>query len=196
MDATQLLLAPLIPVNNIIHDLADDLTDVDWTTRVLPDTNLIAFELWHVARAQDWAVQTMICGVPELSADPIWSGRLGAPITQGIGVGLSQEQADQLAHALHRADILAYADAVHARILAWLGAISDDELEHVPDVTARIAPYAVYQEPALRETAPWVFENAPIWAFLTRACIGHARGHLAEVDLLKRQLRRQAGSRH
>ena len=62
-------------VNQILHDVGDDLTPDELTTRVLPHTNLLAFDLWHVARAQDWALQTLVRGVPEVIDDPRWQGR-------------------------------------------------------------------------------------------------------------------------
>ena len=189
MLAVQMLEAQLSRVNTILHDVTDDLTEAEWTTRALPGTNLLAFEVWHMVRAQDWAVHTMMLGVPEVISDPIWSGR-GGLTTPGLGVGFSQAQADELARAVRRQDVVAYADAVHERIIAWLDTISDDELEQVSDVAAHIEPHPVYQEPALRETAPWLFEGVPAWHFLTRSCIAHAHGHLTEADLLKRQLRR------
>lgn len=195
MLAIQMLQAQLTGVHNILHDLADDLTDAEWTSHTLPGANLIAFDLWHVARAQDWAVRTMIRGVPEVAAAPRWSGRLGARNAPGLGVGLSTERADALGRALRRQDVVAYADAVHDSLLSWLGSVGERALEAIPDVNAHIAQYPEYQEPALRETAPWLFEGVPAWHFLTRSCIGHALGHLTTVDILKQHLRRDAETR-
>lgn len=188
MRATVLLERQLTSVNQILHDVADDLTPDELTTRILPDTNLLAFNLWHVARAQDWAVQTLVRGVPEIVDEPQWQGR-GRLATHGIGVGLTREEADDLAQALAKADILAYADAVHASILDWLRTLTDDGvLDAQPDVPAHLARYPVYLEPAMRAEVPWMFQQPPVWRCLAPA-IGHDRDHLAEIDLLKRQLR-------
>jgi hypothetical protein len=157
------------------------------TTRVLPHTNLLAFDLWHVARAQDWALQTLVRGVPEVIDDPRWQGR-GRLVTHGIGVGLSEAQADELARSLVLADILEYADTVHQALLAWLGTISDDELTRVPDIPTQLQRYPVYLEQAMREEVPWMFQHPQVWRCLMPA-LGHARDHLAEMDLLKQQRR-------
>ena len=152
---------------------------------------MIAFELWHMVRAQDWAVQTMIRGVPETMTEPRWKGRLGNLATVGVGVGLSQADADALGRMLPRQDVLDYGDEVLSRILSWLSNIDESALEEIPDVTAHVAPYPVYHEE--RGTlAPWTFEGVPAWQFLTRACIGHAFGHLTTIDILKEQFRQQA----
>src|SRR5262249_14343806 len=185
MRATELLERQLSTVNQILHDVADDLTRDELVTRALPTTNLLAFDLWHVARTQDWAVQTLARGVPELIDEPRWQGRLA---TRGIGVGLTEAQADSLARSLAAADILDYADAVHQTILTWLRTLPDEELERRPDVPAPPPRYPVYLEPAMCEEVPWMFERPPLWRCLGPA-IGHVRDHLAEVYLLKRQLR-------
>ena len=191
MRATELLERQLGSVNQILHDVAGDLAPNELITRALPNTNLLAFDLWHIARTQDWAVQTLARGVPELIDEPRWWGR-GRLATRGIGVGLTESQADDLARSLAAADILEYADAVHQTILNWLRTLSDEELEQGPDVPAHLARYPVYLEPAMREEVSWMFEQPPLWRCLSPA-IGHARDHLAEIDLLKRQLRARGG---
>jgi hypothetical protein len=178
----------LVSVNNILHTIADDLTAEELVTRVLPNTNLLAFDLWHVARAQDWALQTLVRGVPELIDGARWQG-YGALATHGIGVGMTEAQADALAQQMKLADLLAYADATHAAILEWLGALSDDDaLEQKPDVPAHLARYPVYLEPAMREEVPWMFLRPHVWLCLGPAN-GHVRDHLAAMDLLKQQAR-------
>jgi hypothetical protein len=187
MRAAALLERQFASVHQILHDIADDLTPDELTTRALPDTNLLAFDLWHIARAQDWALQTLVRGVPELIEQPRWQGR-GELATHGIGVGLSQERADALAHTLALPDLLEYAGAVHQEILAWLGAATDDALDDQPDVPAHLARYPVYLETAMREEAPWMFQQPPVWRCLAPA-LGHDRDHLAQMELIKQRLR-------
>ena len=190
MRATVLLERQFAGVNQILHDVASDLTPDELTTRILPNTNLLAFDLWHVARTQDWAVQTLARGVPEVIEQPRWQdcGQLASYAAHGIGVGLTQAQADELARALALADVLAYADAVHQEILAWLRTLPDDALDSQPDVPEHLARHPVYLGAAMRHEVPWMFELPPLWRCLNPA-IGHDRDHLAEMDLLKRQAR-------
>ena len=187
MHATELLARQFSSVNQILHDLADDLTPDELIARILPRTNLLAFDLWHVARTQDWALQTLVRGVPELIDEPRWQGR-GRLATHGIGVGLSEAEADDLARNLAAADVLAYADAVHQTILTWLSASGDEDLSREPDVPVHLQRYPIYLEPAMREEVPWMFQHPQVWRCLAPA-LGHARDHLAKVELLKLQLR-------
>jgi hypothetical protein len=187
MRAMMLLERQFTSVNGILHDIADDLSAEELTTRIFPHTNLLAFDLWHVARTQDWALQTLIRGIPEIIDAPYWQGR-GRLATHGIGVGLTEEQADDLARTLKLNDILEYADATHQAILDWLRSSPDEALDETPDVPAHLTRYPVYLETAMREEVPWMFERPPVWRCLNPA-LGHVRDHLAEMDLLKRQVR-------
>ncbi len=187
MRATELLTLQFETVHQVLHDVADDLTPEEWTTRILPRTNLLAFDLWHVARTQDWALQTLVRGVPEMIDEPRWQGR-GRLATAGIGVGLSEAEADDLARAVTRDDVLEYAGAVHHGLIAWLADVADDELDREPDIPAHLQRYPVYLEPAMREEVPWMFRQPRVWRCLSPA-LAHVRDHLAEMDLSKRQLR-------
>ncbi len=189
MRATELLERQFNSVNQILHDITNDLTPEDLTSRVLPHTNLLGFDLWHVARTQDWALQTLVRGIPEIIGEPHWERLRLAP---GIGVGLSEAQADDLAHRVVLAETLEYADATHRAILEWLRKVSDRALIRTPDVPKHLTRYPVYLEQAMRDEVPWMFERPQVWRCLAPA-LGHVRDHLAEMDLLKSQLRiRQA----
>jgi len=181
------LIAQFAVVNKNLHEIASDLTPDELVTRALPNTNVIGFDLWHIARAQDWAAQTMARGVPEVLEDPRWQ-ILGSPSRVGIGVGMTEAEADTLAHTFALQDLLAYANAVHQAIVGWLATLSDDDMDTQPDVPAHIARHAPYLSDAMREEVPWMYQPPPMWRCLNPG-LGHAREHLAEIDLLKHQLR-------
>lgn len=191
MRATTLQQRQFTAINTILHDIAADLTPDELTTRILPHTNLLAFDLWHVARTQDWAVQTLVRGLPEEIEDPRWQG-CGMLATYGIGVGFTESQADELARTLVLSDILAYADVVHQSIIGWLDTLPDEALDERPNVPAHLARYPIYLEAAMREEVPWMFEQPQAWRCVAPA-LAHVRDHLAKMDLLKRQLRARAG---
>jgi len=189
MQTPELLLLQFASVNGMFHAIADDLSDEEWTTRILPDTNLPGFDLWHVARTQDWALHTLIRGLPEVISDSQWAGK-GGLTTPGIGVGMTQAEADRLAREVTKADVLLYADAVHARLLAWLSAIDEQVLDNTPDILTHYQQHPEYLTPAMRAEVPWIAGQPSVWRCLAPA-LGHARDHLAEVGLLKRHWRRQ-----
>jgi hypothetical protein len=187
MRLSDYLIAQFTVVNNNLHAITDDLTPNELVTRALPNTNLIGFDLWHIARVQDWAAQTMARGVPEIVEGEQWR-TLGNPSLTGVGVGMTETEADALAHTFALPDLLAYADAVHQAIVTWLATLSDDDLDAQPDVPAHIKRYPPYLSHAMRTEVPWMHQQPPMWRCLNPG-LGHAREHLAQIELLKRRLR-------
>jgi hypothetical protein len=145
MQTTTLLQVQYNGIHQILHMVADDLTQTEWTTCVFPGTNRPSFTCWHVVRTWDWAIQTGIRGVPEVIADERWTDWNELTRT-GIGAGLSLEQANEIPQLVSPGKVLAYADAVHSTIK-----LSDDDRETIPDMKAHMAPYPTYQLPDFRE---------------------------------------------
>lgn len=194
MRATQLLQVQFQGTRARFHAIIDDLTDEEWTTRVLPETNLMAFDLWHVARTHDTAVQLFTRGVPEVIKQERWANH-GTLTTPGFGLKLSRDQADDLAHGLTQADVAAYADAVFGEIDTWLESLGDGDLDAIPDYAAHLMNEPVYQQdPSLLKEILEDAEGTPVWGDLLGYCIGHCRTHLSENAMFKEQLRLRAAS--
>jgi hypothetical protein len=187
MRLPEYLIAQFTVVNNNLHEIASDLTPDELVTRALPNTNLIGFDLWHVARVQDWAAQTLARGVAEIIEDARWQP-LGSPSRTGIGVGMTEAEADAIARSVVLPDLLAYADAVHQAIVTWLATLSDDDMDTQPDVPAHIERHQPYFSDVMREEVPWMYQQPPLWRCLGPG-LGHAREHFALIELLKAQLR-------
>jgi hypothetical protein len=183
MQATKLLRTELEWLNMGFHAAVDDMTDEEWTARVLPGMNLPGFTLWHAARTPDFIVQTILRHVPEVITQERWAACAGLN-TPGLGLTVSLEEADAIARTVKREDVSAYADAVLTEVLAWLDTLSDDELDIAPNWHAYIHEYPVYNIPDFVE-----LPASPIWDELLGTCGLHVRGHLTEVALIKQQIR-------
>src|SRR2546423_8204600 len=113
-----MLVQQLETVNLRLHHSAGDLTADELTVHVLPGVNPLGFIVWHMARSQDWGVNTAIRNVPELITRSPW--RDDTIAIPGIGTGFETQQADHVARRVDLRSLLAYADAVHAESVAWL----------------------------------------------------------------------------
>lgn len=189
MRAIDVLLKQINGAHSLYHTVADDLTESEWTARAFSGSNLPGFTLWHLPRTRDWAVQTVIRGIPEVVAQERWHGK-GRLQTPGIGAGITREEADAIAAGVTRTDTVAYADAVHQTIVDWLCTLDDNDLDAIPDMAAHEAPYQEYQHPGFRAEVDDM-AGMPVWRFLIGPCIGHPRGHLGELDVLKQAIRSQ-----
>jgi hypothetical protein len=198
MDSIAMLRQQLHTVNLRLHHSAGDLTSAELTARPLPGVNPIGFILWHMARSQDWAVNTAIRGMPELIKREPWSwSNLAHP---GMGTGFDATEAVEVAREVELKPLLAYADEVYREAAAWLESLTEADLDVIPDVSAHDAPHPEYQTPGFRAEMDSGPEHddavadkggLPAWIFLTSVAVTHLHRHLGEVDLLKDLLRRQ-----
>lgn len=192
------MLAQQLDTANLrLHHSARDLTPEELTARPLPGVNPIGFILWHMARSQDWAVNTAIRNVPEVITQPPWRG--SAIAVPGIGTGFHLSQAVSVAGRIELPLLLDYADAVHGDSVRWLRTLDEAALDSIPDVAAHEAPHPEYQAPGFRAEMDGGPEHddavgrkggLPVWVFLTSVSVTHLHRHLGEVDLVKDLMRR------
>src|SRR5437773_12365213 len=110
MKAIEMLRQQLDTVHIRLHHSAGDLTSDELTRHVLPGVNPLGFIVWHMARSQDWGVNTAIRNVPELITRSPWRDCVVA--IAGIGTGFEAAQVDAVARRVHLESQLASADAV------------------------------------------------------------------------------------
>ena len=197
MNAISLLVQQLQTVNLRIHHSARDLTPEELVARPLRGVNPIGFLLWHMARSQDWAVNTAIRDVAEVIKREPWAGSpLAVP---GIGTGFELNEAAIAAARFELPELLRYADAVHDDTVGWLSTVDEAMLDFIPEVAAHDAPHPEYQTPGFRaemdsgpehDDAVGRKGGLPAWVFLTSVSITHLHRHLGELDLVKDLLRR------
>ena len=187
MNSITLLENILTNIHNTLHSVVDDLTEQEWKARPAPDQNMIGFRVWHLPRIQDNIIQTWIRGIPELVHGERWAHwEQFTPF--GSGVGITSEEADEIASGVQKVDVLAYADAVQQEILTWLRELSDDDLDRIPNSKEYLSSYAEYQTPGYHKEADGLL-GQPIWVMLMQPCTAHIHQHLGELMLVKEILR-------
>lgn len=196
-----MLAQQLETVNLRVHHSARDLTPAELAARPLPGVNPIAFLLWHMARSQDWAVNSAILDRPEVIMREPWTAT--ALAVPGTGTGFELDEAARIATRFTLGDLLGYADAVHRDTLAWLHTVDEGILDEIPDVAAHDARHPAYQTAGFRaemdsgpehDDAMSRSGGLPVWIFLTSVSITHLHRHLGELDLVKDLLRRSVSS--
>ena len=115
MRARDLLELQLNGSFNLLAERLEKTTDVEWTRRAIPGTNLVGFILWHGVRTIDWAVHTAVRGVPEVAAAARWAGRLQQQHAYGSGITL--EEADAAARGVGREVVREYLSDVRGSVI-------------------------------------------------------------------------------
>jgi uncharacterized damage-inducible protein DinB len=115
-------------VRSAVHDLSPE--QLAYAPR--EGANTIAWLVWHLTRIQDDHVAD-VQGTEQVWADGDWASRFGLPPgTLDTGYGYTAEQV-----AVVRPEgwgtLVEYYDAVHARTIAYLEHLTDDDLDRVVD---------------------------------------------------------------
>src|SRR5256712_9110358 len=114
------------------------LSDEQMRVRPREDLNSLAWLMWHIARAEDIMVNTVLAGRPQVF-DDTWKKRLG--ITRpDFGIGMTSAEVTQLTGQIDPGALRAYRDAVGLRTREVVGGFKP------PDWEGPVAAQAV--EPA------------------------------------------------
>jgi hypothetical protein len=155
MDARDYYLALYEHTHFVRHGKAqlvlDDPSPTQWRT-VLPDHNAIAWIVWHLARGEDWTIQTILQGREQLLTRDGWAARMGVA-EPGFGGGMPRAAMIALSEQIDLAALRGYYLAVTAATQAYMRAFDFDTLDAPFDVQRRLAlaPDAQGPSPLLRE---------------------------------------------
>ena len=192
MNAVSLLRTQLQRSFELIVEAADETSDNEWTAQVTAGQNPPGFTLWHCARAIGWAINCAIRGVPEVASNARWQRLLAS--TAWFGYEVNMETACEVAATVSRADVVEYVGELQKNVTPWLDALTDDELEGVPDLERNYRSNRMYLSSPRLEA--WIKEDSgtPVWEFLVGTCAGHVRAHFGEVKTQLQVLRSRVAS--
>jgi DinB superfamily len=177
-------------INANYHGIVGDFTEKEWVSRPVPGQNMVGYIAWHIPRTQDMQVQTWIRGVPEVVQGERWMAWRSLK-GLGSGVGISLDEADQVARLVKRVDVIDYADAVLQEISGWLEGLNESDLDLRADYVQRMTAYPEYQTSEFIEEVRDLLDQ-PTWGLLMRPCFGHIHRHLGELEAVKSILRSRA----
>src|SRR5437879_441266 len=95
------------------------LTDEQMRVRPRADLNSLAWLLWHIARAEDIFVNSVLSGRAQVFEDQ-WAKRLGVS-RRDFGIGMTSGEVEQVTRDLDLAALREYRDAVGRRTREVVG---------------------------------------------------------------------------
>lgn len=143
----------------------------------------LAWLIWHIARGEDVAVNTLVRGEPQVLVRDCWAARFGLDEPHP-GLGLDDENEDFVC-GVDPATLLEYYAAVSHETKGWLRTAPLEILDDLPDVEGLLLPGAPTAQ------AEWMREEwagKPASFFLNWAVIGHGLMHIGEMFTVKGQL--------
>jgi hypothetical protein len=131
MTSAEVLMDAFGRIRNDVHRVVDGLSREQLAARLDSDANSIGWLIWHLTRIQDDHVAG-VAGTEQVWTSAGWADRFGLPLDpadHGFG-----HTSDQVASVIVDAGPLAgYYDAVHAATVAYVGGLTDSDLDRVVD---------------------------------------------------------------
>jgi len=132
MEFRELLLNAFDNVEEAVRGAVEGIDPELLTARIGPGANTVAWLVWHLTRVQDDHVAE-VAGRPQVWQEGDWARRFGLdPGATETGYGWSAEQVAGLRPESGEA-LVAYYDAVAERTTAFLGTLTDADLDRVVD---------------------------------------------------------------
>jgi hypothetical protein len=193
MDARQLFLARHAGVHSR-NEGWWKLEDMVWSElptdalrrRPTPEFNSIAWLVWHMARCEDVAVNTVLRGTQEVLDRDAWLAKLHID-SRHIGTGATPDEVEALSRMIDLDALRAYRAAVWCETRGWAAALDFETLNGtISPLDARRAA----DLGAFGEHGAWV---EPFWAtsewsraeFLFWLAIEHNWLHLGEIWVIR-----------
>lgn len=131
MTPAEVLVDALTRTADGVTDVLDRSTEDDLAHRPTPDANSIGWLVWHLARIQDHHVSG-VSGLEQVYTAQGFARRFDLPFDDGAtGYGHSPQDVAQVRPP---ATLLReYSGAVHAHCVAWIGTLSETDLDRVVD---------------------------------------------------------------
>lgn len=129
MDACEFFLLRYWRLHEIVmQSLLTELTDNQIRCRPVAGVNTIAWIVWHVARAEDIAVNRFVAHSPQLFFDGGWGTRMNVPYSD-FGVGMTADEVSDLSARIDLDALRAYWVAVEQRALSVVAGLRAQDLD-------------------------------------------------------------------
>lgn len=135
------------------------------------DTSIL-FALWHAYRAEDEILHALVMQSPSVFRSEGWAARLPVAETGATAFGNGLTRAQIGAIDVDAGEVLRYAEAVGASMIAWLAAATEEERAAEVRLPFFAGVYPHVDALSKEETI----------AFFS---IGHVSEHLGEVQFIK-----------
>lgn len=120
-------------ISGVVHSALNGASIEVLTFRVDPGANTMAWLIWHLTRIQDDHVSELL-GEEQVWTAGAWMDRFGLPF--GSDATGYRQSAREVATVRVEAELLAgYYDAVHARTMAYLQTLTDEDLPRIVDTS-------------------------------------------------------------
>ena len=158
-------------------------TDEQMRVRPREDLNSLAWLMWHIARAEDIMVNTMLTGRPQ-AWDAAWAKRLGVT-RPDFGIGMTSPEVTELTRQVELGALREYRDAVGRRTREVVGGFTPQDWDGAvtPEAVERAAALGAFG--ARTEMLVKAFPGRPRALVLSGIALFHPAGHMGEAATVR-----------
>jgi len=159
------------------------LTDEQMRVRPREDLNSLAWLLWHISRAEDIFLNTIIAGRAQVFEDG-WVKRLGVT-RRDFGIGMTKDEVTALSAQIDIGNLRQYRDVVGLRTREIVGSFnaSDWEGQLTPESVQRAADEGAFG--TRTEQMLKAFAGRPRIPVLSGIALFHSSGHMGEAATVR-----------
>lgn len=158
-------------------------TDEQMRVRPREDLNSLAWLMWHIARAEDIFVNTILAGRSQVF-DDAWTKRLGVT-RRDFGIGMTSPEVTELTRQIDVGALREYRDAVGRRTREVVSGFKPQDWEGPVTAEAIERAGAEGAFGARREVLVKAFSGRPRTAMLSGLALFHSSGHMGEAATVR-----------
>ena len=158
--------------------------DASIRVRPHPRVNSIAWNLWHVARVEDSALNRFIVDRSQVLDDEPWLQRMNVPWRHN-GSEMTFAEVDELSQRIDLQALQGYFNAVHRRTLAIIGHLDTESLDET--LQAEWLRMILFDEGLAGPRAAGLLENYTGWTkgkTLMNLGLTHSYQHVGEMGVI------------
>lgn len=134
MRSADILVDAFSRVRKVVHQAVSGLSPDELAFRVDGSANSVAWLAWHLTRVQDDHVADVM-GTEQVWTSQGWTDRFALPFAVAA-TGYGHGSAEVAAVRVRSGNLLTgYYDAVHDRTIAYVGGLTDEDLDRVVDTS-------------------------------------------------------------
>jgi len=159
------------------------LSDDQMRMRPREDLNSLAWLMWHIARAEDIMVNTVLSGRPQVCDDQ-WLGRLGIT-RRDFGIGMTSPEVTELTRQIDVGALREYRDAVGRRTREIVGSFKPTDWEGTVQAEAVERAAASGAFGPRTEALVKGFPGRPRTGLLSAIALLHSAAHMGEAATVR-----------
>ncbi len=158
-------------------------TDEQMRVRPREDLNSLAWLLWHIARAEDIMVNTILAGRSQVFDEP-WMKRLGVT-RRDFGIGMTSPEVTEVTRQIDLGALREYRDTVGLRTRDVVSGFKPQDWEGqvAAEAVERAAAEGAFG--ARREMLVKAFPGRPRSLVLSNIALFHSAGHMGEAATVR-----------